>query len=192
MRGPRRLLDDGVQRLHEVQEQPSVVLTWIKKSLVSTWLLRGGGFYGLGYLITFFVLQARSLALDFQEAEDALGFISSQLFQLLFKFFTDVLANLIQAFIWPLMVINYLEGWGILVLIAGFIGFDRWCKPYINQRIPELHAADQKRQAKLAKKREAKASKQAKKDAKNAVKAEKREAKNERKQRKKESRKAKE
>ena len=181
MRRPRQLLNDGKQRLLEVQEQPSVVLSWIKQSLVNTWLLRGGGFYGLGYLVTFIVLQTQSLAQDFEEAEDALGFISAQIFQVVFKFFTDALANLIQAFIWPLLFLNLTGGWGLLMLMVGFIGFDRWCKPYINQRIPELQAADSKRQAKLAKKREAKAEKLAKKTAKQERKKEKKAAKQRRK-----------
>jgi hypothetical protein len=156
MRKPRQLISEGTQRLREVQQQPSVVLTWIKQSLVNTWLLRGGGFYGLGYLATFILLQAQSLASDIQEAEDALGFLSSQIFQVMFKFFTDVLGNLIQAFIWPLLLLNLTGSWGLLLLLAGFLGFDRWGKSYINQRVPELQAADIKRQLKLAEKRKSK------------------------------------
>lgn len=156
MRKPRQLISEGRQRLREVQQQPSVVLTWIKQSLVNTWLLRGGGFYGLGYLVTFILLQAQSLAIDIQEAEDALGFVSSQIFQAMFKFFTDVIGNLIQAFIWPLLLLNLTGTWGLLLLLVGYLGFDRWAKPYINQRIPELHAADLQRQRKLAEKRKSK------------------------------------
>lgn len=177
MRKPRQLISDSIDRVREVQHQPSVVLTWIKQSLVSTWLLRGGGFYGLGYLVTFIILQAQSLATDFVEAEDALSFLGSQIFQILFKFFTDVIGNLIQAFIWPLMFLNLTGSWGLLILIVGFVGFDRWGKPYINQRIPELHAADLKSQEKLGEKRAKKQAKQQAKDAKEARKQEKKDRK---------------
>lgn len=173
MRKPRQLISDSIDRIREVQHQPSVVLTWIKQSLVSTWLLRGGGFYGLGYLVTFVLLQARSLAEDFIEAEDALSFIGSQIIEMLFKFFTDVIANLIQAFIWPLLFLDLTGSWGLLALLVGFVGFDRWGKPYINQRIPELHAADLKRQEKLGENRAKQQAKQQAKDKKQARKQEK-------------------
>jgi len=138
MRRPKQLLIDTKERLSEVQEQPSVLLTWTKRSLIRTWQLRGGGFYGLGFLAVFLVLQAQDFASDVAEAESAMGFVGSQITDALLKFANATFANMISAFVWPVLFVNWLGSWGIPVLIAGFLGFDRWAKPYINKRIPEL------------------------------------------------------
>ncbi len=171
MRKPRQYLNDSIDRAAEMQRNPSVVLAWIKQGLINTWVLRGGGFYGLIFLLVFLFLQAQTFVLEMLEAEDAIDFVTSQLVEAVFKFFSATLGNMVQAFLWPVLFINWVGSWGIPALIAAFLSFDRWGRPYINHRIPQLHEADIARQKKAEAKQAKANAKQVKADAKVSAKA---------------------
>ena len=69
----------------EAWEKPSSVAHWSRNWLVRLWITKGGGFYGLGYVITFVALEIRSLTGDLTGSESVAGFIASQAIQLVIR-----------------------------------------------------------------------------------------------------------
>ena len=93
--------------------------------------MRGGGLYACGYAVTFVILEIRSLTDDVFESDGVVDFFTSQVFELVFRFFSESLFNMIQAFIWPLYVIEFRPPWGIVGLGIAFFVFDR----FLRQRV---------------------------------------------------------
>ena len=100
--------------------------TWFRK----VWQVRGGGLYALGFIATFVVLEVRSLA------DDVLGIgaiFSGHLFEVLISFFVDSLSNTLQAFMWPIYVIQFAPPWGGFALAGTFIVFSSYIKKPIEK-----------------------------------------------------------
>lgn len=53
----------------------------------------------------------------------------------------DSFVNAILAFVWPALLLEWLRGWGVLVLVVGFVVFARLCAPAIESWFPELREA---------------------------------------------------
>lgn len=134
----KQRLSSGVAHAREAQRQPSVILQWLRASAIKTWRVRGGGFYGLGFVIIFIALQIGSLFEDVSEADGAVDFLATQVVEAVSRFFNDSMANFVKALLWPLLFINLTGAWGIPVLVGAFLSFDRWAKPYLNEQFPEL------------------------------------------------------
>ena len=111
---------------------------WLKRTLVRMWRIRGGGFYGLGFVITFVILQIQALAGDVAEAESAEDFVRSQVFEYVFRYLGETIAIFVQSFLWPLLFLSLIGPWGIPTLIAGFLSFERWVKPVLSRYLPEI------------------------------------------------------
>ena len=95
--------------------------TWFRK----VWKVRGGGLYALGFIATFIVLEVRSLA------DDVLGIgaiFTGQIFEFLINFFIDSFSNTVQAFMWPIYVVQLAPPWGAIALGAAFFGFTTYLK----------------------------------------------------------------
>jgi hypothetical protein len=58
--------------------KPSVLPDWIRKPLGPMWRSRGGGYYGMGYVVSYFVLEIRMLVGDVQETEGVADFMTQQ------------------------------------------------------------------------------------------------------------------
>lgn len=136
----------------EAWDEPGSVLRWSRDWLVRLWITKGAGFYGLGYVITFITLEARSLSGDFGGGTDFAGFIASQFVQFIIRFSVESFLNAIFAVIWPIWVLQWLEGWGLVALIAGFIVFRFVIRPSVETWFPELREAREAKRAKKARK----------------------------------------
>lgn len=121
----------------QLRKDPWLLGIWIRQGLLRMWRLRGGGFYGIGFVVTFVYTQARSLLEDATEADGVVDFLTSQLSEAIIRLTGDFLGNLISAFVWPLLVLGWFGGWGLVGLGVGFFVFDRWIKPWINRQFPE-------------------------------------------------------
>ena len=115
------------------------MIDWARNALIRIWRIRGGGLYGLGFMITFVILEIRGVVGDVSETESVEQFVLQQLFEIAFRFIGETILNTIKAFIWPVFVIDALGFLvGIAVLIAAFVGFDRLARPRIEAWLPEL------------------------------------------------------
>ena len=93
--------------------------------MLGLWKVRGGGFYGLGYVVTFVYLEITMLLEDVTEAEGVVDFVSNQLLEMVFRYFTESILNAVQAFIWPLVLISEYGPWMILALGGAYVLWDR-------------------------------------------------------------------
>ena len=122
------------------------MIDWARNALIRIWRIRGGGLYGLGFMITFVILEIRGLAGDVAETESDEQFVSQQMFEIAFRFIGETFLNTMKSFIWPVFVIDalgFLLGGGLL--IAAFVGFDRLARPYIEDWLPELKKTSAKK-----------------------------------------------
>ncbi|MEM1436191.1 MAG: hypothetical protein AAGG11_19205 [Pseudomonadota bacterium] len=106
----------------------------LRESLLKMWRVRGGGFYGLGFVVFFVGAQGVSLLQDLIEATGPVDFVTSQVLEGFIRLIGDTPWNFIRALLWPLQLLSWLGSWGLLPLLAGFIAFDRWVKPWLNDR----------------------------------------------------------
>ena len=112
---------------------PGEVLQLTRRSFRTVWDARGGGLYACGYVITFVWLEVTMFVDDVLAAESVSGFFGDQLFEIFFRFLGESLQNMIQAFMWPVFVIQIYDKWGIGILAVMYLGFNRLLKKTIEQ-----------------------------------------------------------
>jgi hypothetical protein len=72
---------------------------------------------------------------DVLGGSDVVGFLAAEVMHLVFRFAVDSFVNALQAFLWPVFVIDYLGGWGILTLLIGWLVYARIVAPLFAQRL---------------------------------------------------------
>jgi hypothetical protein len=122
------LADLGRTAVQQPRDVPQKVGGMLGTSVRKMYVARGGGFYACGFVITFVLLEARTLADDLFSSSGIGGFIGSQLLQWLFRFALDSLGNTLQALIWPVYVISWTPPVGVLVLAAAYFLFGKFLK----------------------------------------------------------------
>ncbi|MCB1684164.1 MAG: hypothetical protein R3E82_18675 [Pseudomonadales bacterium] len=144
----------------EIYAQPRTLGGHLRDGLLSVWVARGAGFYGLGWIITFLVLEVTMFSNELAESAGVTEFIGSQLIEYVFRMGFLSLVNSLLAAIWPVYLLQWLSGYGILVFVGGYFAFEKLLRPVVEGRFPELRAA---REAKAARQREKEARKRVKK-----------------------------
>lgn len=91
-------------------------------------MARGGGFYACGFVVSFLWFEVRTLADELGASDGVMAFFSEQIVEFLLRFSVQSLVNSIQALVWPVFVLERFQGWGILLLAAGYLSFDRLFK----------------------------------------------------------------
>ncbi len=122
------------RQARQIHEDPKSIGTMIRDGLVGVWRARGGGFYGLGYLITFIWLEIQLLFGDVAESDGVVDFVSSQMIELFFRSFV----NGFLAFLWPVYVLQWMDGWGIALLVGGYFVFEKGLRPAVEGWLPDL------------------------------------------------------
>jgi len=97
---------------------------WFRK----VWKARGGGLYAFGFVLTFVYLEASMLIGEIMAATGFVDFFTEQLIELPFRFLTESLSNLIQAFIWPVPILEISPPWGVAILAAIYLLFTHLIK----------------------------------------------------------------
>ena len=92
--------------------------------MAKVWLTYGGGLYAVGYATTFVYLEIRTFFGELFEAGGFVDFVTDQLFEFIIRFATDSIANMVQAFIWFLPVMQFEPPIGMIALGIGFYVFD--------------------------------------------------------------------
>lgn len=141
----------------EVRAEPRLAVRLTRDWLVGLWAAKGGGFYGLGVVVTFLILEASTIAGDISGSESLAGFIGGELLEYVFRFGVQSFINGLLAFIWPAFVLERLEVWGLLLLVGGYFVFEYALKPTVENWAPELKAAREARAERRREKRERKA-----------------------------------
>jgi len=138
----RRRLEKSVGTVRGIVAEPRSVGTMLHDGLLKMWRTRGGGFYGLGYLVCFIVLEVHAFVGNFEGGNDVVTMVVQEVVQFVFRFTAQSFLNSLLAFLWPAFVLDYLKGWGVALIGVGWIMFDRWAKPQIDAWLPGLKPAE--------------------------------------------------
>jgi hypothetical protein len=111
---------------------------WFRRWFAKVWDVRGGGLYACGYAITFVVLEVTTVVGEFAESESITDFFTGQLVEFVFRFATDSIANLIQALMWPVFVVQWAPPFGAIALGLAYLAFAKYLKqPITKWLLPE-------------------------------------------------------
>jgi hypothetical protein len=92
---------------------------WFRK----VWKARGGGLYAFGFVLTFVYLEVSLMIGEIMAATGFVDFFTEQLIELPFRFLSESLSNLIQAFIWPVPILGFSPPWGVVILAVIYLLF---------------------------------------------------------------------
>ena len=121
-----------------VWENPRSASTLMRDGLLRLWAARGGGLYGLGYVVTFVWLEIRLVVTEFDASGGLVDFLTDQLVEYVFRLGFMSLANMLMAFLWPLLMLERVGAWGLVLLGLGYVAFEYGLRPVLEQRFPEL------------------------------------------------------
>ena len=155
-RSARKKSKDGwiarhVRTARTIHREPRSVVTMLRTAAVGLWVARGGGFYGLGCLVTFIVLEVQMFTGDVAESTGVSDFITSQVLEFILRISFMSFVNGFLALIWPVYLLNWLGAPALLVLLGGYLAFERVLRPFVESHIPELKEARAKAALKKAK-----------------------------------------
>ena len=140
----------------ELYAEPRAAGGYVRDAFISVWIRHGAGFYGLGWVVAFIVLEVNFATEEIGASEGVLDFFGAQFFEYLFRFGFMSIVNTLLAAIWPVYLLQWSTGYGFAVLVVGYFAFEKLLRPVVEQRFPELAAAraavDLKKQEKRAKK----------------------------------------
>ena len=131
-------LTDSVGAVRQAIAEPRSVPRTMRDAFLRLWRTRGGGFYGLGYVIAFVVLEIQAFIGNWQSAAtDVVGMVVQEVLQFVFRFAAQSMLNGLLAFGWPIYVVDKLGGWGLALIAVGWWSFDRYVRPWVAVRLPE-------------------------------------------------------
>jgi hypothetical protein len=127
---------------------------WFRQWFAKVWRVRGGGLYAFGFAISFAIYEIRMLIDDFSEGSDFGALFDGHIIGFIVDFFIDSLMNTVQAFMWPLEVLEIAPPFGAIALGLAFIAFPRLLKKPIegwlfgNETEPQLRGEPQDKEEK--------------------------------------------
>jgi hypothetical protein len=95
------------------------------------WKVRGGGLYAVGWAATFAYLEIKTVVGEIAEADGIVDFFTSQLIEFFLRFMSDSIQNMIQAFMWPVNIVQWQMPVGAIALGLAFAIFPTYVKPHI-------------------------------------------------------------
>ncbi len=96
---------------------------WFRTWFGKVWKVRGGGLYACGYAVTFAILEVKTIFGDMADADGPVDFVREQAFEFVFRFLGDTLMNMVEAFIWPVRVLEISPPYGAIALGLAFFLF---------------------------------------------------------------------
>ncbi|ANO52355.1 hypothetical protein [Woeseia oceani] len=118
----------GQTLVHEPRAFPGACGGLLKRSFRTMWEARGGGFYACGFVLTFIWLEISTLFSELMSATGVGSFLSDQLLEFLFRFSLQSIGNTVQAFVWPALIIDEYELWGIAGIAISYLLFSQFLK----------------------------------------------------------------
>jgi len=155
------------QTVTEIRRDPRSVPGRLRGLLLEMWISRGGGFYGIGYVVAFGYFEVQVITGEVSGSDSVGDFVVGQTVEYVLRLGFMSFVSAFQALLWPAFVAGWWNGGGLLLLIGGYLAFEHLLKPRVEQVFPEL------REHRLARER-SKAEKREQREAKNAAKRERR------------------
>jgi hypothetical protein len=132
----------------EIYAEPRSIAGFLRDGFVSVWVSHGAGFYGLGWIVTFVVLEVNLFSGELLGSDGVADFIGSQLFEYVLRVGFMSFVNSLLAAIWPVYVLEWFDVYGVVLFIGGYYGFEKLLKPVVEGQFPELRKARQAAEAK--------------------------------------------
>lgn len=130
-----------LRTVQEISRDPRSILPRVRGWLVELWALRGGGFYGLGYIVAFVALEIATLTGDFGSSASVSGFFEAQILQYLARVSVQSMINTVLALLWPIYLLRWWGWYGIAMLVIGSGIFELAIRPRVEAWLPELKEA---------------------------------------------------
>jgi hypothetical protein len=121
-----------------VVKEPRQILPLAREWLLDVWRSRGGGFYGLGYLIAFCWLQVSLLFGDLSESSSLGEFAIAAALEYVLRFSLMAFVNVFLALLWPVYILEWFGGAGFILFGLGYVAFEYALRPLTEQLFPEL------------------------------------------------------
>ena len=125
----------------QVRHDPGSVPSMLRDWLLGLWAARGGGFYGLGWVVTFIFLEVKMLATDIGGSDNVTQAVMFEALEYVLRIGFLSFLNGFLALLWPAFLLGWLQVWGVAILIVGYIGFEYGLRPVAEARFPELQEA---------------------------------------------------
>lgn len=124
-------IGDGTRLIREVGDDlinrpgvlPGKAHGWFRTWFAKVWKVRGGGLYAVGYALTFAYLEVRSMISEIAEADGVVDFFTGQFIEFFIRFMSESIMNMIQAFMWPVSLIQAWPPFGAIALGLMFFAF---------------------------------------------------------------------
>jgi hypothetical protein len=153
-----------LRTIQEISRDPRSIFPLARGWFVALWIKNGGGFFGLGYVIAFIVLEVATLGSAFDQSS-ASGFVLGQAVQYVIRVSVDSLVNTILALLWPIYLWRWLGPYySPVVLVAAYFFFAFALRPFVEYWFPELKAARIEQARLKAEKRERRRQERAKRN----------------------------
>ncbi len=125
----RRRLRSFAQTIDRLIANPREITALVREHTLSIWSSKGGGFYGLGYVVAFVCLEIRMFFDEIVGSDDIAVALGEQAVGLVFRFAIDSFVNGLLAFLWPVLLLDYTGVWGIALLGAVWLAYSRLLSP---------------------------------------------------------------
>ena len=107
---------------------PGAFLDLVKRGFRAIWAARGGGLYACGFLVVFVWLEVKTFFGELFGADSVGSFVTEQLFEFVIRFTVQSISNTIEAFLWPVRIIQWNQPWGFVLLAAMYLVFANFLK----------------------------------------------------------------
>ena len=142
-----------VRMAWQLGREPAAIVPLLRRWLVKLWASRGGGFYGLGYVVTFVALEIKSLSGDLTSVSG----LVAQAAQYVIRFSIESFINGLSALFWPFHLFRWLGPFGLVVALAiGYAAFEGAIRPLMEAWLPEVKEAIAEQERRKQEKRERK------------------------------------
>jgi hypothetical protein len=108
-----------------------IAKSWFRLWFAKVWKLRGGGLYAVGWAAAFIYLEVTTVLGEIVGADGFVDFFTNQIIEFPFRFMTDSIANMIQAFMWPGYVVSWQPPVGAIALGVAYVVFAKFIKHHI-------------------------------------------------------------
>ena len=134
----------------EIIHEPRSAGGYARSVLVAVWIKRGAGFYGLGWILAFIAMEINLFTSELAESDGVVEFVGGQVVEYLLRVSFMSFINTFLALLWPIYVMQWFGGYGIILLVAGYFAFEKLLRPVVERTLPELAAAREQAAAEKA------------------------------------------
>lgn len=156
------------QTVTEIRRDPGSIPGRVRALLLEMWISRGGGFYGIGYVVAFAYFELQVISGEVTGSNSVGDFVLGQTLEYVLRLGFMSFVSALQALLWPAFVAGWWNGGGLLLLIGGYLAFEYLLKPWVEAVFPELREHRLERERRRAEKIERRAAKHAAKKEKRA------------------------